>query len=307
MSDQNAIKEFPIMAVNDSTDGEVKSVTNTLDKLHMQRPKKKFSMTDFNDSQRLLAKKVLTHWKSTIEAHDKMRQENPTFTGKHFRKVPKTGVIYATSRAVEMGYHPDAPDWANMGQGAPECGTLPNQPERLTSVEFDIEHQEYAPVQGLPELCEAVAEHYNQLYRMDSTSKYTKDNVCIIPGGRAGITRVMACLNSLNVGYGVPDYTAYEELLGLFKRINPIPIAKDKGATHVTPAQLEQQILQLGLGGVMVSNPCNPTGHLLEGKRLLQSTLRHDCKGRVSGLGLRVYITQHGYGASQETALTTRH
>eukprot|EP01134_Creolimax_fragrantissima_P001388 CFRG1388T1 len=167
-----------------------------------------------------------------------------------------------------------------MGQGAPECGELPNQPPREKSVEFDIAHQEYAPVQGLPELCTAVAAHYNELYRMDTESKYTSENVCIIPGGRAGISRVMACLSAMNVGYGVPDYTAYEELLGLFRRINPIPISKQKGATHVTPEQLEEQILQLGLGGMMVSNPCNPTGHLLEGKELaewLDVGRRTDC------------------------------
>jgi hypothetical protein len=34
-----------------------------------------------------------------------------------FHKVPKTGVIYATSRAVEHGYTADDESWANMGQG----------------------------------------------------------------------------------------------------------------------------------------------------------------------------------------------
>jgi hypothetical protein len=42
-------------------------------------------------------------------------------------------------------------------------GELPGQPPRPTSVDFDVFHQEYAPVAGMPELREAVAEHYNHV------------------------------------------------------------------------------------------------------------------------------------------------
>jgi hypothetical protein len=98
---------------------------------------------------------------------------------------------------------------------------------------------------------------FAQLYRQGKMP-YTMENVVIIPGGRGGLSRVMACLvcgtesiarhcfvqgdysvrllrcscarvlcglrtkiyregivqGNINVGYGVPDYTAYEELLG---------------------------------------------------------------------------------------------
>ena len=30
--------------------------------------------------------------------------------------------IYRTSRASRLGFHNDDPEWANMGQGAPETG-----------------------------------------------------------------------------------------------------------------------------------------------------------------------------------------
>ena len=39
-----------------------------------------------------------------------------------FHHVMKTGVIYATSRASRLGFHNEDPEWANMGQGAPETG-----------------------------------------------------------------------------------------------------------------------------------------------------------------------------------------
>ena len=47
-----------------------------------------------------------------------------------FHHVCKTGVIYATSRAQKYGFHAEDPEWANMGQGAPETGPLPGAPSR---------------------------------------------------------------------------------------------------------------------------------------------------------------------------------
>lgn len=35
---------------------------------------------------------------------------------------------------------------------------------------------------AVTELREAVAKLYNETYRQDKASKYTKDNVCIVPG-----------------------------------------------------------------------------------------------------------------------------
>lgn len=42
-------------------------------------------------------------------------------------------------------------------------GELPGQPQRPDTVEFDVFHQEYAPVQGMPQLRQAVADHYNHV------------------------------------------------------------------------------------------------------------------------------------------------
>jgi len=48
-----------------------------------------------------------------------------------FRPVPRTGVIFATTRAVAAGYRPGDPDWCNLGQGQPETGELPGAPPRV--------------------------------------------------------------------------------------------------------------------------------------------------------------------------------
>lgn len=40
----------------------------------------------------------------------------------------------------------------------------------------------YGPTTGVKELREAVANMYNETYRKNKASKYTHENVCIVPG-----------------------------------------------------------------------------------------------------------------------------
>ena len=46
-------------------------------------------------------------------------------------------------------------------------------------------------------LREAVANLYNVQYRQNKKSKYTYENVCIVPGGRAGLSRVAAVISNV--------------------------------------------------------------------------------------------------------------
>lgn len=46
-------------------------------------------------------------------------------------------------------------------------------------------------------LREAVANLYNVQYRQGKESKYTYENVCIVPGGRAGLSRVAAVISNV--------------------------------------------------------------------------------------------------------------
>ena len=82
-----------------------------------------------------------------------------------FRPVPRTGVIYVMAEAGKRGFRYGHPDWCNLGQGAPETGELPGSAPRLQTIDLDPERSEYAPVAGLWELREAVAELYNHRYR----------------------------------------------------------------------------------------------------------------------------------------------
>src|SRR5688572_7360721 len=186
-----------------------------------------------------------------------------------FRTVPRTGVIYVTSEASRLGYRSGASDWCNLGQGQPETGPLPGAPPRRHAVEVAVDDQEYAPVAGVPELRAVIADLYNRLYRRGRGSQYSAENVCVSGGGRVALTRAAASLGAINLGHFLPDYTAYEELLDIFKAFTAIPILLDGARGYeFTVDELQREITGRGLGALLLSNPCNPTGRLIDGEAL---------------------------------------
>jgi aspartate/methionine/tyrosine aminotransferase len=171
--------------------------------------------------------------------------------------------------AMGHGFTYEDPQWANLGQGSPETGPLPGAPPRIESVPIPTTHQQYAPVAGNKDLCQAVADFYNGLYRRDKASKYTRENVSIASGGRLALTRIASALGNVNMGHFIPDYTAYEELLSVFKAFSAIPILLDAENNYkIPPGTLKREILGRGLSALLVSNPCNPTGQMVEGEEL---------------------------------------
>src|SRR5690606_15943928 len=186
-----------------------------------------------------------------------------------FRPVPRTGVIYVTVEAQARGFRTEDPDWCNLGQGQPETGSLPGAPPRVTEIGTDDLTQEYAPVAGLWEAREAVAGLYNALYRRGLPSKYSAENVAVCGGGRVSILRACAAIGPIHLGPLLPDYTAYEELLEVFRRFTPIPILLDPERGYdFSLAELRREIAGRGLGALLLSNPCNPTGKAIVGAEL---------------------------------------
>ncbi|WP_231864861.1 MULTISPECIES: pyridoxal phosphate-dependent aminotransferase [Sorangium] len=190
-----------------------------------------------------------------------------------FRKVPRTGVIYVTAEAARLGFKPGADEgtdgWCNLGQGQPETGPLPGSPARCAAVPISGDDQEYAPVAGLWELREAIASLYNRAYRRGMPSRYTAENVAVSGGGRIALTRAAAALGQINLGHFLPDYTAYEELLDVFRLFSPIPILLEgERGYSFSVGDLRREILGRGLSAILASNPCNPTGKHVRGEEL---------------------------------------
>ncbi|MGB0386470.1 MAG: pyridoxal phosphate-dependent aminotransferase [Ardenticatenaceae bacterium] len=196
-----------------------------------------------------------------------MNNNNSNFPA--FRSVPRTGVIYVMHRARALGFAYDNPEWANLGQGSPETGSLPEAPPRIESLTINPGSHQYSPIAGRDGLRQKVADFYNQIYRRDKASQYTYENVSISSGGRVALTRIVAGLGNINMGHFLPDYTAYEELLSTFRSFIPIPILlSGSDGYKITTDALRREILGRGLNALLTSNPCNPTGQLAEGERL---------------------------------------
>ncbi len=190
-----------------------------------------------------------------------------------FRKVPRTGVIYVMGEAARLGYRhggePGEDGWCNLGQGQPETGPLPGSPARVEDLTIALDDQEYAPVAGLWELRQAIADFYNRAYRRGMPSRYTAENVAVSGGGRIALTRAAAALGQINLGHFLPDYTAYEELLDVFRLFSPIPILLEAERGYAfSVGDLRREILGRGLSAILSSNPCNPTGKHIRGEEL---------------------------------------
>ncbi|EGV62491.1 hypothetical protein PSN45_000019 [Yamadazyma tenuis] len=185
-----------------------------------------------------------------------------------------TGVLWVTERANEYGFgQTDEEDkkWANLGQGAPEHGdTIPGSFKRPTSIPIPDKSKEYAPTAGIKPLREAVAHYYNETYRLTKQSKYTWKNVCIVPGGRAGLTRIASIIKDCYLSFFLPDYTAYAEMLSLFKNFSPIPVPLNEQDNYNFHLNLIKNELKRGVSALLTSNPRNPTGRCLTKHQLHQ-------------------------------------
>jgi len=181
-----------------------------------------------------------------------------------------TGVIYCSDRAIANGFsYANCHKWANLGQGAPEVGPLPNAPSRPGVVVMPEDSLEYAPTTGVKALREAVANLYNHTYRKGKASQYTHENVCIVPGGRAGLSRIAAVIGDVYTSYQIPDYTAYDQVLSAFKRLVPVPTVLDpKIKYNLDIEQTKRDIQNQGLAVILASNPRNPTGQVIKGNNL---------------------------------------
>lgn len=192
-----------------------------------------------------------------------------------------TGVVWCTERAGEHGFFEEPEKWANLGQGAPEVeDDIEGCFARPKTIDVSMSGREYGPTAGIKPLREAVAHLYNEMHRQGKSSKYTWENVAIVPGGRAGLIRIAAVLNNAYVGFFIPDYTAYNEMLSLFKNFAaiPVPLSEEDGY-HIHPEKIAEEIAR-GTGVIITSNPRNPTGRVVANPELAE--IQDICRERAT-------------------------
>lgn len=192
-----------------------------------------------------------------------------------------TGVVWCTERASEYGFLEEPEKWANLGQGAPEveddiAGCFP----RPDTIDISMAGREYGPTAGIKPLREAVANLYNHMHRQGKESQYTWENVAIVPGGRAGLIRIAAVLGNSYLSFFLPDYTAYNEMLSLFKNFAAIPVPLSEGdGYHIHPDKIAEEIAR-GTSVILTSNPRNPTGRVVANPELAE--IQDICRGRAT-------------------------
>ncbi|MBO07028.1 MAG: aspartate aminotransferase [Acidobacteria bacterium] len=200
-----------------------------------------------------------------------------------FREVPYMGVIFVVDEAHKRGFWNGHPDWSNLGQGQPEVGPYEGAPPRIEEVRIGPQDHAYGRLEGTDELREAVATHYNRLYRRGMPSQYSADNVAIANGGRLALSRAMAALGAVKIGYQLPDYTAYEDMFNLhLERMDPIAVWTDEAeGFQLTPVQYSTAIQEHSLDAFIMSNPCNPTGNVIQ-QGELETLVRASRERRVT-------------------------
>ncbi|KAI4211269.1 MAG: hypothetical protein LQ351_005953 [Letrouitia transgressa] len=192
-----------------------------------------------------------------------------------------TGVVWCTERANEYGFQDNPSDWCNLGQGAPEAGDeIEGSFERPKHIEISTGAREYGPTAGIKTLRVAIANLYNAHHRRGKESQYSWKNVCVVPGGRAGLIRIAAVLNNAYLGFFIPDYTAYNEMLSLFRNFAaiPSPLSHEDGY-HIHPDKIAEEISR-GTSVILTSNPRNPTGQVVANPVL--SEIQDICRGRAT-------------------------
>ncbi len=198
------------------------------------------------------------------------------------RPIPYMGVIWVVAEAMKLGFRNGDPDWCNLGQGQPEVGELPGAPPRYDTIRLRPQDHAYGPIGGTDELKEAVAAHYNRLYRTRGGSQYSAKNVSVAAGGRLALTRVFAALADGRLGYQVPDYTAYEDMIGYHRhRVTPVLLPTSAEHGFGLPADaFDAAVRAQELDAYVVSNPCNPTGRVIAGDELaayVRTARERDC------------------------------
>ena len=191
---------------------------------------------------------------------------NPTTSPANFlRPVAPMGIyetLYAFQDAFgksmgELGTHP----WS---QGFPRTVQLPNGPTIPDSVAVSADDLKYPKAWGLPALRESIARSYRDAYG----APVDAENVMVFAGGRPGLIALLMFLEpDIRVRIAETEYTPYWDMLKAFSRdYDIVPSNLENGfrpdvSDYIGSAESGRRL-------VLLSSPCNPTGHTRCGDEL---------------------------------------
>jgi aspartate/methionine/tyrosine aminotransferase len=143
-------------------------------------------------------------------------------------------------------------------------------PSRIKKITIETSDNAYGPLNGMLDLRKAIANHYNRLYRKNKSSKYTAENVSISMGGRLVLTQICSMLGNIRLGYKIPEYPAYADIINNHKgKVDAIHIpTKRENNFSIHANDFSKVIKRNKLDAFLFSNPCNPTGEIIKGKKL---------------------------------------
>jgi aspartate/methionine/tyrosine aminotransferase len=164
---------------------------------------------------------------------------------------------------------------------------------------LDRETLGYTVALGLPALRARIAEHYQRHYGVS----VAPERVVVTTGSSAGFVLTFLALFDAGdkVALPSPGYPCYRHILTALGQA-PVPLTTDAaGRWMPTVAQIDDVAGRDGVAGLVIASPANPTGTMLEGRRLaeiVEACRRH----KIWLVADEIY---HGltYGAPEETAL----
>jgi aspartate/methionine/tyrosine aminotransferase len=151
----------------------------------------------------------------------------------------------------------------NLGQGFPDFG-WPEEILDAAARALKEGSNQYAPTRGLPQLREAVADHYRRHFGQELSA----DNVCVTSGATEALGA--AILATVSPGDEVIIFTpAYDSYAPMIRRGGgtPVEIALRPPGWRIEREALETAV-SLRTRAILLNNPHNPAGRLFDAEEL---------------------------------------
>jgi len=165
-------------------------------------------------------------------------------------------------------------DAVNLGQGFPDFG-WPDAILDAAAQAVKEKSNQYAPAPGLPELRQAVADHYNRHFGQTLEASL----ICVTSGATEALASCI--LATVTLGDEVIIFTpAYDSYAPMIRRAGGIPV---EIALQPSQWRIEREALSAVITpktrAILFNNPQNPTGRLFDRQELqvvADAAIEHD-------------------------------